>query len=126
MHDKVLKLIIKGKGAPCGSLSAGFLPYRTEERAVSRSGADVPPGDKREPPAESLCHIKASSPLLNCDMQPFICTVARWLVGGGDGGATDGLWFVGFPALSWGGGFPLLPHIITGGVSDIPAAYWRP
>lgn len=27
MHNKVLKLIIRGKGAPCGSLSAGFLPY---------------------------------------------------------------------------------------------------
>lgn len=81
-------------------------------RTVSCSGADVPPGDKREPPAEFLCHIKASSPLLNCDTQPFISTGAWWLVGGG--GATDGLWFVGFPALSWG--FPLLPHIIEGGI----------
>lgn len=46
-----------------------------------------------------------------------IYLTGAWLLVGGSGsggGATDGLWFVGFPALSWG--FPLLPHIIKGGV----------
>lgn len=79
---------------------------------MSRSGADVPRGDKCEPLAEFLCHIKASYPPLNCDTQPFIFTGFWWLMSGGE--ATDGRWLTGFPELSLG--FPLLPHIIDGGV----------
>lgn len=81
---------------------------------MSSLGADVSPRDKLEPPAQFLCHITASSPPLNCDMQPFLFIGVWWLMSAGE--ATAGL------RLSLG--FPPQLHIIDG-AADIWAGNWK-